>query len=70
MEVDLEEVGLGEAEPQGTGREARSGRHGLVVAWVVFGLAVVGAGIFLATRSELLDVDEVRLVGVSSDLGE
>ncbi|MDP6868583.1 MAG: FtsQ-type POTRA domain-containing protein [Acidimicrobiales bacterium] len=70
MEVDLEEVGLGEAEPQGTGREARSGRHGLVVAWVVFGLAVVGAGIFLATRSELLDVDEVRLVGVSSALGE
>ncbi|SVD73837.1 uncharacterized protein METZ01_LOCUS426691, partial [marine metagenome] len=42
----------------------------MAVAWVAFGLVVVGAGAISATRSELLDVDEIRLVGISSDLGE
>ncbi len=41
----------------------------LVLAWVALALAVVVVGSFAATRTELFDVDEIRLVGVSSDLG-
>jgi len=51
-------------------REAGRRRRGVAVAWAVLGLVVVAVGAFVATRSELLDVDEVRLVGVSADLGE
>ena len=70
MEVDPKEAGPEKVGPEGTGREPRSRRRWLAVAWVAFGLVVLGAGAISATRSELLDVDEIRLVGISSDLGE
>ena len=70
MGVDPEEADSGTAGSEQTGRKPRVRRRGLVLAWVVLGLVVVGAGAFAATRSELLDVDEVRLVGVSSELGQ
>ncbi len=69
MEVDSEEVDSGRAGLGADGQEPRLRRRGLVLAWVALGLVVVGVGAFAATRSELLDVDEVRLVGVSSELG-
>ena len=42
----------------------------LVLAWVALALAVVVVGSFAATRTELFDVDEIRLIGVSPTLGE
>jgi cell division protein FtsQ len=45
-------------------------RRRLVFAWLAFGLVVVAVGSFAATRTGLLDVDEIRLVGVSPDLGQ
>ncbi|MDG2427249.1 MAG: FtsQ-type POTRA domain-containing protein [Acidimicrobiales bacterium] len=44
-------------------------RRRLVFAWLALGLAVAAVGSFAATRSGLLDVDEIRLVGVSPELG-
>jgi len=70
MEIDPEEVGLEEVEPDEIGDGPRPRRRGLVVAWVALGLVVVVVGIFSATRSELLDVDEIRVVGLSEGLGE
>ena len=45
-------------------------RRGLVVAWVALSLIVTAVGSFAATRTELLDVDEIRIVGVSASLNE
>jgi len=70
MEVDSEGADPGKAGSELTGREPRLRRRGLALAWVALGLVVVGVGAFSVTRTELLDVDEVRLVGVSSDLGQ
>ena len=70
MEIDSEGADPRKAGSELTGREPRLRRRGLVLAWVALGLVVVGVGAFSVTRTELLDVDEVRLVGVSSDLGQ
>lgn len=67
MDVDPEPVA---SAPEGEGSVASRPRRRLVVAWVALGLVVVVVGAFSATRSGLLDVDEVRLVGVSERLGE
>lgn len=45
-------------------------RRGLVVAWVALSLIVTVVGSFAATRTELLDVDEIRIVGASVSLNE
>jgi hypothetical protein len=36
------------------------------VAWVVVSLILAVVGSFAATRTELLDIDEIRIVGVSA----
>ncbi len=45
-------------------------RRGLVVAWVALSLIVTAVGSFAATRTELDDVDKIRIVGVSASLNE
>ena len=45
-------------------------RRGLAVAWVVLAVMVIAVGSFAVTRTEFLDVDEVRLVGLSTSLDQ
>ena len=40
------------------------------MAWVVVSLIIAVVGSFAATRTELLDIDEIRIVGVSANLSE
>ena len=70
MEVDPEEAHSEKAGSEEIEGEPRFRRRGLFLAWVALSLVVVGVGAFAASRSELLDVDEVRLVGVSTELGQ
>ena len=46
-----------------------SSRRRLRWAWAVLAIAVVGVGGFAANRSELLDVDQVRITGLSTAAG-
>ena len=43
-------------------RDGSSGRRRLWLAWIVLVAVVVGVGGFAATRSKLLDVDEVQVL--------
>lgn len=49
-------------------RATGEGRRGLWWAWSLLVVVVVGAGGFAATRSGLLDVDRVEVVGVAGHL--
>ncbi len=60
-------VGTPAGTPAGTREAGRSRR--LVMAWIALAVVVVGVGGFVLSRSELLDVDEVRVVGPAADGG-